>query len=294
MTYSQLQKLFFSELTNIYPKGELAAIWRYYLEFSLQITTTFLITNSEKKVGDKTVTDLLNIISRIKTREPIQYILGKSWFSGSVFSVNPSVLIPRPETEELVNEICANIENRATKILDIGTGSGCIAISIKKMKPHCEVVAIDVSKSALELVLQNAHNILGNNAISIVCCDVLKQEFPGEFLSKFDIIVSNPPYIPIDKNKPRFGLSNLDISDEVLKFEPHIALFCGDDPLIFYRAIAIHSKQLLQIGGLLFFEIHENYGFQVIQLLIQHQYKDIIILKDMQGKDRIIKATFNP
>ena len=284
MTYNQTQRYFYSTLSSFYSKNELASIWKVYLELVLKIDRIFFITNPQDQIEEEKIVELQNVINRLTKHEPIQYIIGKAWFCDSVFNVNPSVLIPRPETEELVYKVCENIIENNTHILDIGTGSGCIAISIKKIKPGSTVIAVDISEVALDLAASNATRILGNTSVSFINRDVLNPDFAQIFNIKFDLIVSNPPYIP--------EVETENIKENVLNFEPHLALFCGDDPLLFYKAITHHAKQLLKPGGLLFFEIHEDFGTEVKKLLIQEKFKEIELIRDMQNKNRIIKARY--
>jgi len=286
MTAQQLQRLFFKELDSFYSKYELLSIWNICLEFVLNITQIYIITNPTKEIEENEIINIKRIIARLKNFEPIQYITGKSWFCDSVFSVNASVLIPRPETEELVYFICQQISDKTLSILDIGTGSGCIAISIKKDKPKSVVVAVDISEDALNTATNNASQILGETSISFINRDVLMPDFDSVFNIKFDIIVSNPPYITIGEK--------LSLNNNVLNFEPHLALFCGNNPLLFYEAIANQGIRLLNIGGSLFFEIHENYALQVQEMLKSKGYTDIELINDFQGKNRIIKAIYLP
>lgn len=282
MTSIQLQKQFFNELYSFYTQNELAAIWKHCLEFILELNQVVFITNPEREIEDAKVFKLESTIQRLKNFEPIQYITGKTWFCDSIFNVNPSVLIPRPETEELVNLVCEHTGKGNANIIDIGTGSGCIAISIKRMKPQNVLVAVDISEEALNTARNNAVQILGDTSISFINRDVLKPDFADIFKTKFDVVVSNPPYIPMDKKST--------ISDNVLNFEPHLALFCDDDPLQFYKAIATHAKQLLKPDGLLFFEIHEDFGLELERMLVQNNFKETEIIKDIHGKNRIIKT----
>ena len=226
-----------------------------------------------------------SILKRLKTGEPVQYILGHTEFFGLPFNVNPSVLIPRPETEELVEWILDSWRlavggwHKPYNILDIGTGSGCIAISLKK-NLNAEVSAIDISAGALNTAKENAE--LNDVEVNFILADILnlKSEIGS---SKFEIIVSNPPYVTLEDKKQM----HINVND----FEPHNALFVPqEDPLIFYKAIADFAAKRLENGGLLFFEINENYGEEIIELLNGKQFNNIELRKDMSGKYRMAKA----
>ncbi len=282
MNTHQILKHFFSELTSFYSKNELVSIWNLCLDFVLKMNRNIFITNPKDEVDKEKVIIINNTIDRLKNHEPIQYITGKVWFCDSIFNVNPAVLIPRPETEELVYKICEYIDQSSFHVLDIGTGSGCIAISIKKLKPKTTATGIDISEAALEIAANNAAQILDDTSVSFINRDVLNPDFYKYFKNKFDIIVSNPPYIPeIEKET---------LHENVLNFEPHIALFCGIDPMLFYKAIATHAKHLLKPNGLLFFEIHENFGQGVEEILRNEYFNEIEIIQDLQGKNRIVKS----
>ena len=224
-------------------------------------------------------------IQALSRDEPIQYILGKADFYGLSLKVNPAVLIPRPETEELVYWILESIptdfSSPSLDLLDIGTGSACIAISLKHKCSSLNVQAIDISEEALVLAAENAD--LHQCEIDFQCFDILEKERWNEFAA-LDIIVSNPPYIPFhEKDK---------MTKQVLDFEPALALFvANNDPLIFYRNIAIFAKQKLRKGGQLYFETNE-YNAEKLRNLLQLQgFEKIELRKDMSGKDRMIKAS---
>jgi len=220
-------------------------------------------------------------LTRLKTGEPIQYILGHTEFYGLPFKVNPSVLIPRPETEELVEWALAVGSGQLAvgSILDIGTGSGCIAISLKKNLPDAQVSAIDISTQALATAKQNAE--LNEVEINFIEGDILniKSEIP-----KSGIIISNPPYVTLKDKKQ--------MHTNVNDFEPHTALFVPDnDPLIFYKAIADFALKNLSENGKLFFEINESLGNETVELLKGKGFKNIDLRKDMSGRDRMVMGT---
>lgn len=215
---------------------------------------------------------------------PTQYVIGHAWFCDMRFQVDEHVLIPRPETEELVVEVkqmyadMPKDEQRRIKLIDIGTGSGCIAISLKKYFPEWEIWGIDQSKGALEIAQKNA--LLLDAGIHFIQTDILK-ESKSDHLPAFDIIISNPPYIPVQ--------DKIEMSNHVLDHEPHMALFVtNNDPLQFYKAIIAFSDHHLLRGGMVFFETHEQYAKEVADLLEENGFENIIIKRDFQGKDRVV------
>ncbi len=215
---------------------------------------------------------------------PTQYVLGHAWFCDMRFQVDEHVLIPRPETEELVMEVkkmYAEIlpeKDHLFKMVDIGTGSGCIAIALKKYFPNWDVWAVDKSNGALAIAKTNA--VLLDTSIRFVASDILK-EAKTDHLPAFDLIISNPPYIPVEDKQ--------DMDDRVLDHEPHEALFVTDeDPLQFYKAIIAFSDHHLLRGGMLFFETHELFAQEVAALLEENGFENIAVRKDFQEKERIV------
>lgn len=226
--------------------------------------------NEEEKVK--------SILQRLEKYEPIQYIEGKKYFSGREFFVRQGVLIPRPETEELV-ELAAQACKPNAKILDIGTGSGCIAISLAKKLPEAEVHAWDISEAALEVAKQNNEQL--SASVHFEQHDILTYQATGE--EAFDLIISNPPYIAESEKA--------EMEPNVLAWEPSIALFVPDnDPLLFYRRIGELTLRMLTPNGKLFFEINRAYGDATKQLLCNQGYKNIHIQKDLSGNDRFVYA----
>lgn len=226
---------------------------------------------------------LKNAAKELAAEKPIQYILSKAWFMGKEYFVNENVLIPRPETEELVDWISeyAHIINKPLQLLDIGTGSGCIAISLKLELPNCSITGLEVSSSALEVAKTNANQL--NAAIEWVEQDILMS---ASLPASYDIIVSNPPYIPFNEK------ANMQV--QVTNFEPAIALFVtNEDPLIFYRIIARLGKQYLNPNGQLFFEMHYDQGKAIVALFDEMGYH-AELRQDMFGKDRMIRASLKP
>ena len=223
------------------------------------------------------------IISELKTEKPIQYIIGETWFYDSKFYVNEHTLIPRPETEELVDWIVSKFPKtqnpKAITVLDIGTGTGCIPISIKKNIPQAEVFAIDVSEEALKVAKRNA--IENKVEVHFILQNILDAE---KLESKFDVIVSNPPYVR--------NLEKEEIKKNVLEYEPHLALFVEDnDALLFYRKIAQLAKESLTENGKLFFEINQYLGKETFELLEQLGFQNIELRKDIYSNDRMIKCS---
>lgn len=218
---------------------------------------------------------------RLLSNEPVQYILGKAWFYGRQFTVSPAVLIPRPETEELVETILKSKPNPKARILDIGTGSGCIAITLDLELLFCEIFAMDISKPAIEVALHNAYQL--GSKIIFRHADILHFEAFADTLPLFDVIVSNPPYIdPADRET---------MHPNVLQYEPQSALFADhSDPLVFYTRIGEFGMQKLQSGGHLYFEIPETRASEIQTRLTTLGYQHLTLLPDLQGKPRILIA----
>lgn len=222
-------------------------------------------------------------LAQLLTGRPIQHITGKSWFYGMELIVSDQVLIPRPETEELVEWVLLDHPTQpALRLLDVGTGSGCIPIALKKHWPPADIWAMDVSPGALEIATRNAQ--LQHTPIQFIKQDVLAPD-AGAQLPCLNVIVSNPPYIP------EHEIAQMQAT--VHQFEPATALFVPDnDPLRFYRRIAQLAATRLEPGGKLYFEIHEDYGEAVKAELLQQRFADVILKKDMFGKDRMVRATW--
>ncbi len=268
-----------SELKGFYPETEIRNFGHLIVEKLTGYSRTEIILNKNTLFSDEQGLLIENIIERLKKFEPIQYILEETEFYGLRFRVNSSVLIPRPETEELVDWIARdNKDKTSLKILDIGTGSGCIAISLKHVFPTAEVTAFDISDEALAVAKKNAE--INHLSVEFMKVDILN---PEEINKHWDIIVSNPPYIP-DAEKA-------EIQPNVLNYEPHLALFVPDnDPLLFYRSIAIFTKEHLNCGGELYFEMHRDTAKVGAALLLELGFKDVELRKDISGNDRMIKA----
>jgi len=265
---------FLSEINN-FSRREVASFAYLSIEKILGYSKSDCIIHSNQELTNDNIISFENIISDLKQNIPIQYILGEAHFYDLKFKVNSSTLIPRGETEELVQYI---LLHDFISVLEIGTGSGCIAISIAK-NSNSKITAIDNSLEALEIAKSNA--ILNSVKINFVLSDI----FNFSDTKKYDLIVSNPPYVLESEKK---------IMDKnVLDYEPHNALFVSNnDPLVYYKEIAKIATNNLNKNGLLFFEINENYSKQIIELLSNLNFVDIELKKDINGRDRIIKSVF--
>ncbi len=272
------------ELSDFYSENEISAFIRIIFEDVFHLSSVELILKEKEKFPQKSNRLLHDIINRLKTYEPLQYIIGFTEFCGLNFKVTPDVLIPRQETEELVELILSeNKSGKFSKILDIGTGSACIAISLAANLPPASVFASDISERALNIARSNASD--NNVEISFIKEDILnfigKEGFASERRLTFDVIVSNPPYIRLSEKQY--------MSRNVLDFEPKSALFVkNDNPLIFYSAIIKYALKYLSENGKLYFEINEFFGNEIKALLVSAGFSEVRIIKDINGKDRII------
>lgn len=268
-------------LSNFYPDTEISGLTRLLIENVTKSSIPALLSDKSKKITEEELLKIDKIVERLQKFEPIQYILGETEFYGIPFVVNENVLIPRPETEELVELILKENKTDQPRILDIGTGSGCIAISLKRHLPKSIVEGWDISKGALEVANLNSKNNSANVLFTQV--DILGK-YPNRLT--FDIIVSNPPYV-LDSEKS-------EMHTNVLKYEPHTALFVADsNPLLFYNRIADVSTQLLTNGGKLYFEINRMKGQETIKMLEDKGFSAIKLIKDISGNDRIVKAEYH-
>ncbi len=280
MIIKEYRSHFIQELSAIYDAGEAESFFYLILEEKHKLKRIDLALQPDLAFSDADLQLWNLILEQLKNEIPIQYLLGKTSFYGLEFEVNSHVLIPRPETEELVDWVVesrkSKAENLKIKLLDIGTGSGCIAISLAKNIPNAHVFAIDVSEKALATAGINAENNQVN--ISFIEKDILKTEDLGQ---KFDIIISNPPYVR--------NLEKREIKKNVLDNEPHLALFVEDnDALIFYKKIAEIAQKNLSENGELFFEINQYLGNEMVELLENMNFKNIELRKDIYGNDRMI------
>ena len=273
------------ELSIIYDVNEIGAITLLVISDICEISNAKIKAFPEFELTPEQSNRLASILTELKTGRPVQYILGHTEFYGLPFNVNPSVLIPRPETEELVEWVLESVSSEQLavgSILDIGTGSGCIAISLKKNLPGFKVSAIDISADALATAASNAK--LNNVDIQFINADILNQNSHiSNLTSQISILISNPPYVTLhDKTQ---------MHNNVTDFEPHTALFVPeDDPLLFYRAIGDVALSNLSPGGLLFFEINENLGAETVELVANKGFKNIELRRDLSGRDRMIRA----
>lgn len=287
MKLTNYKSKFLQELSPIYDEMETASFFYLIMEHLHQLKRIDLALNPETEISESDVEKWSAILSALKIEKPIQYLLGKTEFYGLKFKVNENVLIPRPETEELVDLIIDESQKakvESLKILDIGTGSGCIAISLAKNIPNAEVFAIDISKEALETAKENAKiNEVKVNFIQQNILQINDLTFDLE-LSTFDVIVSNPPYVRM--------LEKEEIKPNVLEYEPHLALFVEDnDALLFYRKIAQLAKENLSEDGKLYFEINQYLGKETVELLDNLGFKNIQLVKDIYDNDRMISCS---
>ena len=286
MKLFEFRNVFFDRLKEVYPPEEIQALFRVVMEEVSGYKPYEITLRRDEVLSEKNLEELLQITSRLKAEEPVQYIFGYAAFMGRVFEVDENTLIPRQETEELVAWITGEAPDDEINILDIGTGSGCIAISLAAALPKAEVHAIDISSKTLEIAQKNAstHHV----DVRFVQKDILNASslddlFKTSKAQRFDVIVSNPPYVR--------DLEKQEIKNNVLKHEPSQALFVSDrDPLIFYRKISELAYQNLLPGGRLYFEINQYLGQETKDLVASFGFSEVVLRKDLSGNDRMIKA----
>jgi release factor glutamine methyltransferase len=270
------------KIIPIYGKEEASQLIWILTEHFFGVDRMKLARNPELRITESEMLTIHFAVKELSKNKPVQYITGESEFSGCRFQLNSDVLIPRPETEQMVQMIVNYVSNNQAvkRILDIGTGSGCIAVSLAKQLPYCEVFACDVSSSALELAASNAQlNEMEVNFFEFNLLDIIDTEE----LPVFDLMVSNPPYVT-EKEKSQ-------MHPNVLNYEPHLALFVpDDDPLLFYRQIALFAQKKLKSGGYMILEINEMYGDNLKILLESFRFSEIEVLKDFHGKNRFVSA----
>jgi len=280
-TFDKIIKSFKTNLSDIYPQSEIEAITALVFEYLFNFSKIDLFLKKHEIPDNSLTAKIDEILKRLRNYEPIQYIIGQTHFYQGIFKVNKNVLIPRQETEELVDWIISeNRNSKGLKILDIGTGSGCIAISLQQNIETSIVFAYDISTSAIELAKTNA--LLNHSELNFIIKDILLAA-NDKSDEEFDVIVSNPPYV-LFREKYK-------MQKNVLDFEPGIALFVDDDdPLIFYKSIVNYSVNNLKSGGCLYFEINESFGNQVVELLNNNGFSNVILKEDINGKNRMVSG----
>lgn len=295
-----------AELASVYSASELQNILRWILEKQLGLTLSDITSHPNLRINESDMTPLEKMCYELKANKPIQYVLGEAEFYEMKFKVNESVLIPRPETEELVEMVIKDISSLQSRtsylvpltssshntrlsplVLDIGTGSGCIPISIKKNIPQAQVFALDISESALEIARHNAtvnHVSVGFFRADILLDTVAEQILEATGGQKLDVIISNPPYI--------LQSESASLHERVRAYEPHTALFVPDsDPLLFYRKIAHVATKTLKTEGKLWFECHSNHAAQVRDMLVEMHFANVVLHNDLSGLPRFAAAS---
>ena len=279
MVLKEIFNDFVANSKYLYGEGEATAIAKLIMEWAMD-STTITTEDFEKNVDTVTQDKIATALQSVLTQQPVQYITGTAWFYGMLLKVNTDTLIPRPETEELVDYILRDYSKKKFSMLDIGTGSGCIAVAVKKNAPLSSVAAIDISENALAVAKANA--TAQNTAVTFYKADILQPEIQT-MLQYFDVIVSNPPYIPESEAQQ--------LAANVVDHEPGIALFIqGEDPLLFYRAIYRFCGKHLTENGKVYLETHKNYAMQVAAIFNAEQYHTTV-LNDMSGNPRMVVAT---
>ena len=317
MTLGETESKFIDQLASLYNQAEAKSIAWWCISHVCKISKSSFLATKNEELSAENESSLNLILEELKTGKPVQYVLGETEFYGLPFKVNPAVLIPRPETEELVDWVLIELRNRINaaaisitkknensstddsileeltleriiesdqtiKILDLGTGSGCIPIAIKKYLPHVEVSALDISEEAIKTAIENAR--LNSVSVNFFKDDILNMSEISTLNTQYSILISNPPYVTISEKD---GMHK-----NVLEHEPHAALFVPDnDALIFYHHISEFAKGHLVKQGLLFLEINENLGPKTVELLNEKGFVDIELRQDMRGKNRMIRAT---
>jgi release factor glutamine methyltransferase len=285
ITLGKLCEFIKIELKGLYPDLEISSLTDIIISHLFKIPKHEIHIKKEKPVSERDRISFIDIVNELKRGKPVQYILGYTEFYGLKMHVTPDVLIPRPETEELIKWIIDDCFRESVSILDIGTGSGCIAIALKKMLKKSTVHGCDISLPALKIAHENA--MLSDAEVLFYHLDIGEPESNStEIKFLYDVIVSNPPYIPLNEK------SSIDIN--VSDYEPGIALFVpDDDPLVFYRHIANFGFDHLKKNGRIYFEIHEKNGPSVKKLLEETGYRNVTIRRDINEKDRMIKCFKN-
>lgn len=286
MTFRELEQEYIKKLEAIYDTSEATAVTRYVLEANGVVLKSEMERDAE--VEDVLSDHCFGLIPRLLRMEPVQYVTGLSWFCDMKLKVTPDVLIPRPETEELVYKIREQTNKLNCRILDIGTGSGCIALGLKKMFPDATVTGIDISEEALALARSNARRL--RLAVNFHQLDIFNYNDHMDFMhtyERFDIIVSNPPYIPVSDKAT--------MSENVLRYEPHLALFVNDDDdLVYYRHIADFSRIFMNSTGRIYFEIHQHRMDEIKALLEERGFINVKGSSDLSRNNRFVQADVGP
>lgn len=281
MTLSEFRSFVKNTLKQIYSSNELDQLVKSLLMSRLKMDSTTYLLSSESKLSDEVLVQLMEDVDRLLKDEPLQYVLGNTSFYGLEIQCNPAALIPRPETEELVDWVLNEVQLPSCALIDLGTGTGCVPLAIKAERPSWVVSAVDVSQEALALARSNGFKL--NLDVRFEEVDLLQDLSALDFKDTFNVVVSNPPYIP--------HTESLLMLPNVLNHEPHLALFVPDtDPLLFYRRIVAFCEQYLIIDGYVFVEIHEELSAETMQLFHESGFANIELRKDLQGKPRMIKA----
>lgn len=280
-TVNEMMNRFGEKLNDVFSDREKRHISKMFMMHYMNQDGTDLLLNRKQEVAEDVVQKLEKAIEKINSGKPVQYVLGHMYFNDLKLKVDSRALIPRPETEELALWISKMWKHDSPKLLDVGTGSGCIALTVKDEIPKSNVFGVDVIQNAIDLARENAEQLKLD--VKFDFANALKLEAYSRY--KWDVIVSNPPYIPIEEKD--------EMNDHVVDYEPDTALFVpNDNPLLFYRAITLYAKTHLVPKGSLFFEVHEEMAKDVEKLLISNGFSQVEIRKDLQGKDRMIHAQF--
>jgi len=273
-----------SFLSVVFEKEEVESFFYLLVDFRLNLNKMDFLLNPNVVVSEEDEVFFESVIQKLKTEQPIQYILGETEFYGLQFKVNENTLIPRPETEELVDWIIQDLliaKNEGLTILDIGTGSGCIPISLAKNVTGAQVTTVDISEAAIEVAQGNAKQ--NGVDIGFINDSILEPKIVNDSKNVFDVIVSNPPYVR--------NLEKQEIKKNVLDYEPHLALFVEDeDALIFYKKITEYALSHLKKDGVLYFEINQYLGKETVELIENLGFETVELRKDMAGNDRMVKA----
>ena len=281
--FRDIANVYQETLSHLYPPGEIKQLFLMSYSFITGKNNTDYLSNSADKITETVSLQFMSILERLQTEQPIQYILGITDFYGLRLVVNEHTLIPRSETEELVEWIVREHQRREhLSILDVGTGSGCIALALKKSLPQAQVDAIDLQAAAIKVARTNAANL--NLSVNFIQADILEWDGFMQENQQYDVIVSNPPYITPAEQK--------DMHNNILLYEPHIALFVEEQtPLLFYDVVAEMGKQHLSAGGNLYFEINQYLSRETCDLLLKKGYEDVTLRQDLNQVDRMIKAS---